>query len=284
MSIAFISANMGGLRLIKGDKGDKGDTGATGPQGPKGETGATGPQGPKGDTGATGATGPQGPKGDTGATGATGATGPQGPAGNDGADGDDGITPIVNVTTITGGHNVAFYYGSGDWRNRNFDVMDGQGGGGDSYFVEVEPPFFDDENGAILNGGTPLYMSSESGSFPSWADMTALSNAVTQGQAWVRVSDGNGEHATFLCVSKSGNDLSGVLGKYSFEYSETTHQCRIAVNPDEVTIPGPVTVELIPGYPGTLEAPMYAIDPYVTNEGMVQYVNNVLGVIENGSY
>lgn len=102
-----------------GPHGEKGDTGEQGPQGEKGDTGATGPQGPKGETGATGpkgdtgATGPQGPKGDTGATGPAGA---------------DGITPTTTVTTITGGHNVAFSYGSGDSRNTDFDVMDGQDG------------------------------------------------------------------------------------------------------------------------------------------------------------
>ena len=29
-------------------------------------------------------------------------------------DGADGITPTVTVTEVTGGHNVSFYYGSGD--------------------------------------------------------------------------------------------------------------------------------------------------------------------------
>lgn len=96
--------------------------GATGPQGEKGDTGEQGPQGEKGDTGATG---PQGPKGDTGATGPKGDTGATGPAGSDGS---DGITPTTTVTTITGGHNVAFSYGSGDSRNTDFDVMDGQAG------------------------------------------------------------------------------------------------------------------------------------------------------------
>lgn len=51
----------------------------------------------------------------------------------------DGITPTVTVTTITGGHNVAFSYGSGDSRNTDFDVMDGatgpQGADGDDYVL-----------------------------------------------------------------------------------------------------------------------------------------------------
>lgn len=111
-----------------GPQGEKGDTGE---QGPQGETGATGPQGPKGDTGATG---PKGDTGDTGATGPkgdTGSQGPQGPKGDTGATGPagaDGITPTTTVTTITGGHNVAFSYGSGDSRNTDFDVMDGATG------------------------------------------------------------------------------------------------------------------------------------------------------------
>ena len=48
--------------------------------------------------------------------------------GVDYSDGSDGITPATIVTTITGGHNVAFSYGSGDSRNTDFDVMDGQDG------------------------------------------------------------------------------------------------------------------------------------------------------------
>ena len=45
--------------------------------------------------------------------------------GTNGTDGTDGITPLTTVTAITGGHNVAFSYGTGDPRNTNFDVMDG---------------------------------------------------------------------------------------------------------------------------------------------------------------
>ena len=130
----------------QGIQGPKGDTGDTGPKGDKGDTGQTGSQGPKGDTGETG---PQGPKGDAftyadftaeqlaALTGPQGATGPQGPAGTNGSngtDGNDGITPTVTVTAITGGHNVAFNYGTGDSRNTNFDIMDGESGsGGESY-------------------------------------------------------------------------------------------------------------------------------------------------------
>ena len=108
--------------------------------GAQGVQGETGPQGPKGDTGAAftyedftpaqleALTGPQGPKGDTG------EQGPAGTNGTNGTNGTDGITPTVTVTTITGGHNVAFDYGTGDARNTDFDVMDGEGGsGGGSY-------------------------------------------------------------------------------------------------------------------------------------------------------
>lgn len=155
------------LESLKGPKGDTGQTGATGATGPQGPAGPTGPQGPagadgkgilstnfnaddtltltftdnttfttpslKGATGATGPQGPQGPQGETGATGATGATGPQGQTGATGpagAAGSDGITPTVTVTSITGGHNVAFDYGTDDSRNTNFDVMDGEDASG----------------------------------------------------------------------------------------------------------------------------------------------------------
>ena len=46
----------------------------------------------------------------------------------DGTAGADGITPTVTATTITGGHNVAFSYGTGDPRNTDFDVMNGAQG------------------------------------------------------------------------------------------------------------------------------------------------------------
>jgi len=42
--------------------------------------------------------------------------------------GADGITPEVFVTDITDGHNVLFYYGADDSRNKNFDVMNGEQG------------------------------------------------------------------------------------------------------------------------------------------------------------
>lgn len=45
-----------------------------------------------------------------------------------GGTGTDGITPVVTITPIAGGHNVAFSYGDGDPRNTNFDVLDGTNG------------------------------------------------------------------------------------------------------------------------------------------------------------
>ena len=60
--------------------------------------------------------------------GANGLPGEPGSPGAPGSDGEDGITPTVEVTQITGGHNVAFDYGNDDPRNTNFDVLDGQAG------------------------------------------------------------------------------------------------------------------------------------------------------------
>ena len=66
-----------------------------------------------------------------------GANGTDGQDGADGQDGSDGITPTVAVSQITGGHNVAFSYGSGDSRNTDFDVMDGaQGASGIVYMCD----------------------------------------------------------------------------------------------------------------------------------------------------
>lgn len=56
---------------------------------------------------------------------AEGQNGSNGTNGTNGTNGSDGITPTVNVTAVTGGHNVAFSYGSGDPRNTNFNVLDG---------------------------------------------------------------------------------------------------------------------------------------------------------------
>lgn len=77
------------LGMVKGEKGDTGEQGLQGIQGPQGEQGEAGATGA---TGATGPEGPTGPQGETGATGATGATGPQGA---------DGVTPNIQVGTVT---------------------------------------------------------------------------------------------------------------------------------------------------------------------------------------
>lgn len=57
--------------------------------------------------------------------GQDGTNGANGTNGTNGTNGSDGITPTINITSITGGHNVAFDYGSGDSRNANFNVLDG---------------------------------------------------------------------------------------------------------------------------------------------------------------
>lgn len=74
----------------------------------------------KGDRGETGSQGPAGP---TGPVGPTGPQGERGPAGSDGQDGSDGFSPVVTVTEITGGHEVAVTDAQG---TQTFDVMDGE--------------------------------------------------------------------------------------------------------------------------------------------------------------
>lgn len=81
------------------------------------------------DTGtkAQGEKGEKGEKGDKGDTGATGANG------TSGADGKDGVSPTVSITTITGGHRVSITDATG---TKTFDVMDGQGGTGESVTLD----------------------------------------------------------------------------------------------------------------------------------------------------
>lgn len=128
--------------LSQGPQGERGPQGETGPQGPQGEQGIQGIQGPKGDTGEQG---PQGPKGDTGA---------QGEPGPKGEKGDDGVSPVVAVEEIEGGHKVTVTDASGA---RAFIVLDGDDGVG---VVAIEQTSTSDEDGgsneitATLSDGT----------------------------------------------------------------------------------------------------------------------------------
>lgn len=143
----------GGVR-VDGHDSTHGDTSAYVLNGEKGEVGPVGPAGPAGQPGTPGQTGPSGADGITPTVTVTsitgghrvsfdygtgdprntsvdimdGEVGQQGTPGTPGADGDDGITPTVTVTSITGGHNIAFSYGSGDSRNRDVNIMDGADG------------------------------------------------------------------------------------------------------------------------------------------------------------
>lgn len=58
-------------------------------------------------------------------SGGTGVPGPQGPAGPQGPKGEDGISPVVSVQNIVGGHTVVITDVSG---TKTFDVMNGQDG------------------------------------------------------------------------------------------------------------------------------------------------------------
>lgn len=102
-----------GVHGIQGERGEKGDPGI---QGLKGEKGDPGPQGEKGDRGETG---PRGPQGDMGKTGA------QGPQGVKGDPGQDGVSPILTISTISGGHRITIADADG---SKSFDVKDGTDG------------------------------------------------------------------------------------------------------------------------------------------------------------
>lgn len=111
-----------GVPGAKGDKGDKGEQGAQGIQGERGEKGEPGEKGDKGEPGAKGEQGPIGPrgeKGEDGPKGNTGETGAQGIPGN------NGVSPILTVSTISGGHRITITDADG---SKSFDVKDGTDG------------------------------------------------------------------------------------------------------------------------------------------------------------
>lgn len=126
-----------GEQGVPGAKGDKGEQGAQGIQGERGEKGNPGEKGDKGEPGAKGEQGPVGPpgeKGETGPKGDTGAVGPQGPKGDSGDKGEigpqgipgnNGVSPILTISTISGGHRITITDADG---SKSFDVKDGTNG------------------------------------------------------------------------------------------------------------------------------------------------------------
>lgn len=83
---------------------------------------------------------PKGEQGPQGEQGPRGEQGPQGERGYTGKDGADGVSPVVTVTEITGGHRVTITDAEG---TKTFDVMDGEdgeGGGTKEVYVQTEEP------------------------------------------------------------------------------------------------------------------------------------------------
>ena len=77
--------------------------------------------------GAKGAKGDPGAKGDKGDPGEKGAPGDPGAKGDPGKAGSDGISPVVSVETISGGHRITITDAGG---SQSFDVLDGASGSG----------------------------------------------------------------------------------------------------------------------------------------------------------
>ena len=77
--------------------------------------------------GANGAKGDPGAKGDKGDPGEKGAPGDPGAKGDPGRAGSDGISPVVSVETISGGHRITITDAGG---SQSFDVLDGASGSG----------------------------------------------------------------------------------------------------------------------------------------------------------
>lgn len=74
-------------------------------------------------------------------------TGPQGPVGPAGNPGDDGFSPVVTVTTITGGHRVTITDAQGA---HTFDVMDGESGSSGDTIQSVDHRTADYRNELVI--------------------------------------------------------------------------------------------------------------------------------------
>ena len=169
---------MGDLIFIHGKDGPPGPQGPQGPRGEAGPQGLAGPQGEKGEKGDPGQDGkdgytPQkgidyfdgvdgkdGTNGKDGYTPVKGVDYFDGADGKDGIDGTDGFSPIVTVKDIYGGHQVSITDKNG---TKTFDVMDGEGGGGEAIIDVVELPtgniddnvFYRLLSGTFYYNGTP---------------------------------------------------------------------------------------------------------------------------------
>lgn len=148
----FTPEQLEALRGPQGLQGVPGKDGQTGPQGepftyddftPEQLEALRGPEGPAGQDGKDGDTGPAGKDGQPGAAGSPGA---------------DGVSPVVSVSAIAGGHRVTITDKNG---TKIFDVMDGKdgaGGGGGGVAGEDGVTFYPyvDTNGNLSwtnNGG-----------------------------------------------------------------------------------------------------------------------------------
>ena len=166
--------------------------GAMGPQGQTGPKGDPGSQGPAGSDGysptasvsKSGSTTTISITDKNGTTTAQVSDGAPGTPGTPGNDGDDGVTPITTVTQITGGHNIAFSYGTGDSRNTDFDVMDGQDGE-DGYTPIKGVDYFDGQPGQSGEDGySPSVSVSKSGT------VTTLTVTDKTGTTTAQINDG----------------------------------------------------------------------------------------------
>ena len=95
--------------------------------------------------------GEQGPKGEKGEKGDTGQPGPKGENGAQGPRGNDGNSPVVLVTTTSGGHRVTIT-DSEHPGGQTFDVMDGVGNG------DMTGATYDPDNTVARSGGIAAYV------------------------------------------------------------------------------------------------------------------------------
>lgn len=147
-----------------------------------------------------------GPAGQNGTNGTNGTDGKDGKDGKDGTDGKDGVSPTVSTSTIQGGTEVTFTYGTG--QSESITVLNGTPGaaGASGYSPEItlEPA----ESSSYPKGGTKVTITDlehQAGQeFYVWNG--------TDGQgATVNLLEGTG-----IKIEKAGQDYTiGVSGDYA---------------------------------------------------------------------
>lgn len=139
--------------------------------------------------------------------------------------GSDGVSPVITVEEITGGHRVLITDAEG---TKTFDVMDGGGGGGGDY-VETDPTV----PAWAKAESKPTYTAAEVGALPSDTEIPTKTSQLTNDSSFA-TQEYVGQKIAEAQIGGSDIDLSAYYTK-----SQTDAAIQTAVEEIELT-PGPV--------------------------------------------